>query len=99
MVLSRTVAFWLLFVSLAVTFAAAAVALFGVMPLLWIVVVLGIAGFWYAVAQLVLDAGRRVRQAMRDFASEFTAAVGEQRRGDGRSRGAVELGELRPLDE
>lgn len=99
MALSRTAAFRVLLVSVAVTFLAAAVAVFGVMPALWVVVVLGIAAFWYAVVQLVLDAGRRLRNAVRDFTAEFAAAVGQQRAGGLRPSAPIELGELKPLDE
>jgi len=100
MVLSRTAAFRLLAVSLLVTFVAAGVAVFGVMPALWFVVLLGIATFWYAIVQLVRDAGRRVRSAVRDFTAEFAAAVGGDRRGGEPLTGApIELGELRRLDD
>jgi len=99
MALSRTAAFRVLVVSLVVTFLAAAVALFGVIPALWVVVVLGIAAFWYAVVQIVLDTGRRVRNAVRDFTAEFAAAIGEQRSGAARVSAPIELGELKRLDD
>lgn len=85
---------WLLVGSVAVTFIAAIVAIVGVIPALWIVVLLGLAGFWFAIWQLVLDTARRVRNAVRDFSMEFRAAVGEQRRPE-----PLDLGELKSLDE
>ncbi len=101
MALSRPVAFRVLIVSLVVTIAAAAVAVIAVIPLLWILVVLGLVGFWFAVFQLVADTGRRVRDAARGFAAEFSAAVGEQQRADADAcRGPpIELGELKPIDD
>jgi len=102
MALSRTVALRLLVGSVVVTFAAAAVALLAMLPWLWIVVVLGIVTFWFAVFQLIADVGRRARAAMRDFAAEFRAAVGADGRAGagsgGRTQASIELGELKPID-
>lgn len=101
MTLSRAVAFRVLIVSLVVTILAAGVAVFAVKPALWVVVVFGLIAFWYAIVQLIADTGRRVRNAVRDFTAEFSAAVGQQRGSDadGRRGAPVELGELKPIDD
>ena len=82
------------------TFAAAVVALVAVLPWLWVLVLFGLVSFWFAVVQLIADAGRRARAAMRDFAAEFAAAVGANGRGGpaARPEGPIELGELKPVD-